>query len=229
MQLVFVHGAGESSLSFYYQRQHFGDAVAVDLPGHPTGKPCMEIGGYVEWLRGFIAGSGLRDVVLCGHSMGGGITLSYALGYPEEVKGIVLIGSGARLRVHPDFMSLCEQPGNGNAAWLERRRFAYQHVDPEVQQDLMHRAAEVGPLVELNDLRACDRFDVMDRIDQIQLPTLAICGSDDAMTPVRYSDYLADKIGGASRKVVEGGTHYVQLEKPQEVNEELERFLKTLQ
>ena len=95
MQLVFVHGAGESGLSFHYQLQYFTDAVAVDLPGHPKGMPCTEIDGYVEWLRGFNSGSGYRDVVLCGHSMGGAITLLYALRYPEELKGIVLIGSGA--------------------------------------------------------------------------------------------------------------------------------------
>ena len=228
MQLVFVHGAGESGLSFHYQLQFFPDAIAVDLPGHPKGRPCTEIDGYVEWLRGFNAGSGYRDVVLCGHSMGGAITLLYALRYPEELKGIVLIGSGARLRVHPDFFSLCEQPGDNNSRWLDQRRISYQRVDPEVQQSLMRRADEVGPMVELNDLKACDRFDVMGQVDQIQLPTLAICGSDDIMTPVRYSDYLVEKIEGARRAVIEGGTHFVQLEQPQAVNRQIEMFLGAL-
>ena len=92
----------------------------------------------------------------------------------------------------------------------------------------MVRAAEVGPLVELNDLKACDRFDVMEQVDQIQLPTLAICGSDDIMTPVRYSDYLVEKIKGARRDVVEEGTHFVQLERPHAVNEQIELFLGAL-
>ena len=228
MQLVFVHGPGESGLSFHYQLQFFPDAIAVDLPGHPKGRPCTEIDGYVEWLRGFNAWSRYRDVVLCGHSMGGAITLLYALRYPEELKGIVLIGSGARLRVHPDFFSLCEQPGDNNSRWLDQRRIAYQGVVPELQKALMCRAAEVGPIVELNDLKACDRFDFMGQVDQIQLPTLAICGSDDIMTPVRYSDYLVEKIEGARRDVIEGGTHFVQLEQPQAVNRQIEMFLSAL-
>jgi pimeloyl-ACP methyl ester carboxylesterase len=111
---------------------------------------------------------------------------------------------------------------------LEQRRISYQRVDPEVQQSLMRRADEVGPMVELNDLKACDRFDVMGQVDQIQLPTLAICGSDDIMTPVRYSDYLVEKIDGARRDVIEGGTHFVQLEQPQAVNRQIEMFLSAL-
>ena len=83
-------------------------------------------------------------------------------------------------------------------------------------------------MVELNDLKACDRFDVMEQVDQIQLPTLAICGSDDIMTPVRYSDYLVEKIKGARRDVVEEGTHFVQLERPHAVNEQIELFLGAL-
>ena len=132
------------------------------------------------------------------------------------------------MRVHPDFFSLCEQPGDNNSRWLEQRRISYQRVDPEVQQSLMRRADEVGPMVELNDLKACDRFDVMGQVDQIQLPTLAICGSDDIMTPVRYSDYLVEKIEGARRDVIEGGTHFVQLEQPQAVNRQIEMFLSAL-
>ena len=43
MKLVFLHGAGCSSLSFYYQLRHFRSAKAIDLPGHPDGKPCESV------------------------------------------------------------------------------------------------------------------------------------------------------------------------------------------
>ena len=96
MKLVFLHGAGSSSLSFYYQLRHFRNSKAIDLPGHSTGKACHDIDSYLEWVRGFITARRYKDVVLCGHAMGGAIALQYALRYPEELKGLILMGTGAR-------------------------------------------------------------------------------------------------------------------------------------
>ena len=228
MKLVFLHGAGNSGLSFYYQLRHFRNSKAIELPGHPTGKACTTIDGYLEWVRGFNAARRYKDVVLCGHSMGGAIALLYALRYPEELRGIILIGTGARLRVHPDYLHRAEEPGEGNLQWLEGQKEYYEGVEADIYQVLVRRATEVGPEVELNDLRACDNFDVMDRVQEIQLPTQVVCGSEDIMTPVKYSDYLAHNIKHAREEVITGAGHFVQLQRYQDVNEQIERFMTTL-
>ena len=226
-KLVFLHGAGCSSLSFYYQLRHFRSAKAIDLPGHPDGKPCESIDGYVEWVRGFMRARRYKNVVLCGHSMGGAIAMRYALKYPEELKGLVLIGTGAKLRVHPYYLDRCREPGEGNLPWLEGHLEYYNSVQSEVVPVIRQRAAEVGPEVELNDLMACDSFDMLDEVSGIKLPTHVICGSEDLMTPVKYSDFLATNIEGAGEAIIPGGTHFVQMEKYQSVNVEIESFLTT--
>lgn len=228
LKLVFLHGAGCSSLSFYYQLRHFRSAKAIDLPGHPDGKPCETVDGYLEWVRGFIKARRYKNVVLCGHSMGGAIAMRYALKYPEELTGLILLGTGARLRVHPNYLDRCREPGDDIGPWLEGHMEYYRAVQPEVFPVLRQRAAEVGPQVELNDLMACDSFDMMDCVQEIEVPTRVICGSEDVMTPVKYSDYLTNSIQGASLAVIPGGTHFVQLEKFQKVNEEIEDFLASL-
>lgn len=225
MKLVFVHGAGSSSLAFYYQLRHFRNSKAIDLPGHPTGKPCTSIEGYLEWVRGFNTARRYKDIVLCGHSMGGAITLLYALLYPEELKGIILIGTGARLRVHSDYLDLCQEPGENNFRWLEGQKAHFNGVESDIYQVLLRRAEEIGPRVELNDLLSCDQFDVMERVHKIHLPTEIISGSEDTMTPVKYSDYLAQQIKGAHLDVIDGAKHFVQLEKYHQVNAKIEEFL----
>ena len=225
MKLVFLHGAGSSSLAYYYQLRHFRNSKAIDLPGHSTGKACNDIESYLEWVRGFISARRYKDVVLCGHSMGGAISLLYALRYPEELKGLILIGTGARLRVHQDYLNLCLQPGPDNANWLAGHMRHFNSVAPDMHPVLSQRAEEVGPEVELNDLMACDRFDVMDQLGKIDLPTQILCGSDDVMTPVKYSDYLTENIQNARKVVIAGGTHFVQMEKFKTVNEEIENFM----
>ena len=225
MKLVFLHGAGCSSLSFYYQLRHFRSAKAIDLPGHPDGKPCETIDGYLEWVRGFIKARRYKNVILCGHSMGGAIAMRYAHRYPEELRGLVLLGTGARLRVHPYYLERCEEPGEDNVPWLEKHLEYYQDVQQEVFPVLRQRAAEVGPQVELNDLRACDGFDMMESVGEIKLPTRVICGSNDSMTPVKYSQFLANSIDGASPSIIPGGSHFVHMEKYQAVNLEIEDFV----
>ncbi len=228
MTLVFVHGAGESSMSYHYQLEYFSDAVGIDLPGHPMGKPCTSVEGYVEWVRGFIAGRRCTDVVLCGHSMGGAITQTYALRYPDELKGIVLVGTGARLRVAPEYLKASEDGIAEPAPWLEARRESYRNIEPTVGAKLLERSAQNGAAVQLNDYQCCDKFDLMHEVGNISLPTLAICGGADAMTPPRYTAYLVEKIPGARSTVVDGASHWVQLENHREVNAAIESFVASL-
>ena len=228
MKLVFIHGAGSSSLSFYYQLQHFRNSKALDLPGHPTGRPCPSIEQYLEWVRGFTTARRYKNMVICGHSMGGAISMLYALRYPEEVRGIILMGTGARLRVHPDYLQLGKDSVEDKAQWLENQMAYYPGVATDMVQSLKRRSVEIGPSVEVNDLMACDEFDVMNEIENISLPTLVICGDQDTMTPVKYADYMADRIPGAKKVIVPGASHFVQLQKYKQVNASIEEFMGSL-
>ena len=68
----------------------------------------------------------------------------------------------------------------------------------------------------------------MDKVQNINVPALIICGTQDDMTPVKYSKYLADKIEGARFIVIDGATHGVSREKPEEYNRAIESFLASL-
>ena len=60
------------------------------------------------------------------------------------------------------------------------------------------------------------------------MPTLVLCGADDVMTPVKYSEYLHDRIESSEIRIIEGGSHFVQLERPEAVNSAIEEFLDKL-
>jgi len=229
MKLVFIHGAGNTGLVWHYQIRYFAGSDAVSLPGHPEGKPCTSIDDYAEWLHRYVQEKDYSQPVLVGHSMGGAVAQMYALKYPADVKGLVLIGTGARLRVRPDFLGLLESGIDAPAEWVKNMlEPLYSRVDPEVKERVIDGVIDVGVAVRLNDFRCSDKFDVMDKVHQIEVPTLVICGTDDDMTPVKYSQYLAGKIAGARLAIFEGGSHLVFLEKPDEVNREMEDFLRGL-
>ena len=228
MKLVFLHGAGNSSLSFYYQLRHFRNSKAIDLPGHPDGVPCDSIEGYVEWVRGFVKARRYKDVVLCGHSMGGAIAQMYALKYPEELNGLILIGTGAKLKVDPGYIDGLRSSTGGPIEWVDSQKRFFSGVEPDLYQLLVQRAAQIGPDVGLNDLLCCDKFDVLSQISRISLPTEIIAGSMDQLTPVKFSDYLASNIVNSEEYVVQGGDHFLQLQHYREVNGRIEKFLQRL-
>ena len=228
MKLVFLHGAGNSSLSFYYQLRHFRNSKAIDLPGHPDGLPCDSIEGYVEWVRGFIKARRYKDIVLCGHSMGGAISLMYALRYPEELAGLVLIGTGARLKVNPNYLEGLRNSKDKVTGWVDSQRGFFSGVEPDLYQLLVQRATQIGPDVGLNDLLCCDKFDVLEEIGAINLPTEIIAGSMDTLTPVKFSDYLATNIQNSEKYIVDGGDHFLQLQHHKEVNQRIEKFLQRI-
>ncbi len=225
MKLIFIHGSGGCKEVWHYQTSHFSEAEAVALPGHPCGEPCTSVDSYVEWLRGYIQNAGYVNVVLVGHSLGGAVAQLYALKYPEDLSGLIIIGSGARLRVSNIYLETLRQARSNRNILEDFFDKSYELIKPELRDLLLRKSLECDPAVFLNDMLCCDRFDIMDQVHEIKPPTLAICGSEDIMTPPKYTKFLASKIEGARYVIIEGGTHMVFAEQPEVVNKAIEDFL----
>jgi pimeloyl-ACP methyl ester carboxylesterase len=63
-------------------------------------------------------------------------------------------------------------------------------------------------------------------LTQIDLPCLVLCGTEDQMTPVKYSQKLAQDIPDSELVLVEGAGHMVMLEAPEEVEAAAQGFMK---
>jgi pimeloyl-ACP methyl ester carboxylesterase len=167
--------------------------------------------------------------VLAGHSLGGATALMYALEYPQDLKAIIVMSAGAKLRVHPKILAHFERSAQDRDQWARNLTSLFERVDPQIKEMLMAETIAIGPDVQLNDFRCVDKFDIMNRLHEIKLPALVLCGSEDTNTPVKYTQYLANKIDGAKAVIIEGGTHLVAVEKPKEVNQAIEAFLHSLE
>ncbi len=228
MKLIFIHGSGGCRESWQHQIEYFKDSEAINLPGHPGGDLCTSIKEYTTWLRTYIHEKGYTDVVMAGHSLGGAIVLQYALDYPEDLAGIIPIGSGGRLKVHPDFLKMLEAAVAEPSRLVDLNGNNYDLIDPPLAAVIKNRAIENTPAAFLNDLKACNAFDVMEVLPTITLPLLAIVGDKDIMTPPKYTSFMVDKIIGAKSVIIPGGTHFVFAEKPVEVNQAIEEFIRSL-
>lgn len=227
--LCLIHGAGGNTHAWIRQLEGLADAarvVALDLPGHgeSEGDGCRRIDDYARVVSGFIRAAGLGPVVLGGHSMGGGVAQTVALEHPALLAGLVLVGTGARLRVLPRIFELLASDYSDGCAFVNAMGFSA--AASQALEDGA-RVAMLGtrPSVTIGDFAACDAFDVMPRVGAIRAPALAICGRDDQLTPPRYAEFLAAKIPRARLLLVEKAGHFVQLEQPEIVNAGIREFL----
>jgi len=244
MKIVFVHGSGGTGIVWKHQTEFFRDADAVNLPGHLSeGEACTSVEDYAEWLHEYVQSKGYVRPVLAGHSLGGAIVLQYALDYPDDVGGLISVGSGARLRVAPHVLAAIEKGIEAPQEWL-RDFVATQLIavedlvfdvaartaglDRSLREQILSDMARVGAKVQLNDFLCCEHFDVMQRVHEIQTPTLALCGSLDVFTPPKYAAYLAEHMPHATMVTIEGGTHHFFAEKPEQTNRAISHFIKSL-
>jgi pimeloyl-ACP methyl ester carboxylesterase len=229
--VVLIHGAGGTHQHWLYQVRDLNQApaYALDLPGHghSEGQGRDSVSAYGDWVVAFLDAAGLEQAVLVGHSMGGAISQDVALRYPARVAGLGLVATGARLRVAPAILDGALQDKEETVRLICEWSYGPE-ADEETVRLGRRQMAEVPAEVLYGDYAACDAFDVMDRLGEIQAPAVVVCGTKDRMTPSKYSVYLRDHIAGATLRLVEGAGHMIMVEKPRDVIQALETFLEKL-
>ena len=245
-EILFIHGAGDSAAVWERQLANLSGehrVVAIDLPGHGTrlGEPAHSdhTANAAEVVRALEA-AGIQHPVLVGHSMGGAVALTYLLGsattgigsIPQgSVRGLVLVGSGARLRMHPTFLQAARERAEAapeaplTAPLVPPERCLAPNPRPAVLAWLAAQSGRATAQAVYADFQANDAFDVMDRLGEIVVPTLIIGGTDDSMAPVKFQQYLADNIPNARLVLVPEAGHYPMAEQPAAFDRALIEFV----
>lgn len=231
--LVLVHGAGGAYVDWRRQIAELSARfriIAVDLPGHGWSDVIGEstIDSYAQSVVALIRSLDLEKVVVGGHSMGGAVALKVAMNGVAGLSGLLLVGTGARLRVLPAIFTLIREDFE-----LAKKGMANFMFGPDAPPELIveeNRSLAMSSADQMvKDFVACDSFDVFDRVGSITVPTLIICGENDRLTPPKYSEYLHREIRGSEISVFDGCGHMPMLEQSLEFNKAVSDFLINLQ
>lgn len=200
--------------------------AAIDLPGHGRsgGRGRRRIEAYAEVVADFVEALDLKRVVLMGHSLGGAVAQVLALSEPDWLERIILVGTGARLRVLPSILSQLENAPRQTVDRMCEMAFG-PGAPPSLVAAVRQRWLQLPTKIIRDDFAACDVFDIMQTVGRIRLPTLVVSGSEDRLTPPKYGDYLAAHIRGAKQIVMAGAGHMMALEFPDDFVQHLESFL----
>jgi pimeloyl-ACP methyl ester carboxylesterase len=192
---------------------------------------------------------GFEKWAVLGHSFGGNVALEYALRYPQSLSHLILMNSGADYwwAQHNAAEIVARRGYSASAAQAVRRFFSGQLTKAEFLPTIMkfmtayyYRFSLLGtardmlsgprPKLRPEPLIFAGRhllngWTVMDRLGEIQVPTLVIAGRQDFLYPPEHQAILADRIPDAELVLVERAGHNPHMERPADVIEAIRRFV----
>ncbi|MFX1560081.1 MAG: alpha/beta fold hydrolase [Promethearchaeota archaeon] len=230
--LVFVHGAGSSHLIWALQLREFSKeyrTIALDLSGHGKSEdiesdPSIDL-NYAEELGSLIRHLNLDRFILIGHSMGGGVVMSYSL--KENVQkplAMVLVDTSSDLDLSKFKTGLVKETLEDRVYFFKSRIFE-NYTDAYQIKKLDDEMRLANPLVMARDLNTCSKFNITERLGEIDIPVFVLVGSgDDIITPAIAADFKK-KLPRADIAVVKGADHIPMVEQEKEFNRLFRKFV----
>ena len=234
--IVFLHGVGSDKSVWHPQLAHFGRsrcAIAFDYPGYGDSDPApegMTRDDYAEAIHSAIHALDIDRAHICGLSLGGVVAIALCHAVPNHCASLILADTFA---VHPDGEAIYQRGlagSNDLPAMAEARVdvLIAQPADPEVRREVVETMSRIDPAAYRIGAKAVWLADQRDRVADIRMPTLVICGEDDKPTPPALSQELHAMIAGSQLAMVPNAGHLTNLEQPAEFNRLVDEFIAPL-
>ena len=236
--LLFIHGLGSSARDWELQVNEFANSYRVitfDLRGHgqsdkPAGPYHMAL--FAADTIGLLKGLGIESPHVVGLSLGGAVAFQMAVDAPSAIQSLTIVNSapGMILRTFKDRLVFWQRVGIVKLLGMKMmgkvvgKRLFIKPGQEEIRRIFVERWAENDRRAYLNAMRALVGWSVAGRIGSIPCPTLVVAADED-YTPVSLKEAYVKMIPNAKLVVIPDSRHATPVEKPQEFNRVLRKFL----
>jgi pimeloyl-ACP methyl ester carboxylesterase len=203
--------------------------ITWDIRGHglsdsPADQVLYSEASSVEDMKAVLDAAGADRAVVGGLSLGGYLSLAFHLAHRDRVAALMLFDTGPGYR-RDGARDEWNQRVERTASAFETRGLDALSDSPEVAgttgRDPAGLARAARGIMAQHDSR------VIDSLATIALPTLVVVGARD--TPfLAAADYMAGKIPGAVRVVIDGAGHASNIDRPEAFNQAVLEFLEAL-
>jgi pimeloyl-ACP methyl ester carboxylesterase len=232
--IVLIHGVGSNLESWDRVVAAIGErrtVVRYDLRGHgrspaPGGR--WSVDDFVADHCRLLDRLGVEKADTVGFSLGGLIAQRIAATRADLVRRLVVIGAVAgrtesEREAVLERLAAVEHAGPGPIARQSVRRWyteQYLAQHPEVEAETVARMSALDPIAYANAYRVLATTDLVEDLDKINAPVLAMTGENDVGSPPRMSQLIAERTGGRL-KILPGVRHEVLEECPNTIAEEI--------
>jgi len=231
--IVFLHGVGSDKSVWRPQLAHFGKSrrsIAFDYPGYGDSDPAPKGTSRDEFASAIISAMqelGVERAHVCGLSLGGVVAIAVHYAAAERCASLILADTFA---VHPEGRAIYERSLTGSQdlrAMAEGRVdvLIAQPADPEVRREVVETMSRIDPAAYRIGAEAVWLADQHERVTEIRVPTLIICGEEDKPTPPELSRELHEMISHSRLEMIADAGHLTNLERPSAFNCLVEEFL----
>jgi len=230
--ILCVHGAAGDSRLFAFQLKGLGSkhtVIAVDLPGHgKSGMPAvLSVEEYRDAVLAVIDSLALERVVLLGHSMGGGVMFEVLQAAPRRIHGLVFISTAPELPVNDMILDFVEKDFNTFCTMVVELTYS-----PEAEASLKALAVEevrrAGKETVKSDFTICKNYHYREQACAVDVPVLLLGNRKDKMVPAALMEEFGSLVKGSVLKIYEAKGHLPYLENAEEVNNDIDEFLRSL-
>ncbi|MGW5371334.1 alpha/beta fold hydrolase [Streptomyces sp. NPDC004009] len=236
--LVLVHGHPFDRTMWAPQLAAFADGrrvVAPDLRGYgasPVTPGTVPLSRHARDIEELLAFLEVDTFVLAGLSMGGQIAMECCARLGDRIRGLVLADTfpdpetpeGRRSRTALAGRLLAEGMRGYADEVLEKMVAPY--ADSQVKAHVHGMMTATSPEGAAASLRGrAERPDYRPLLTRVTVPALVVVGADDTFTPVADARAMHALLPDSTLHVSEGAAHMPNLERPEEFNEVLGRFL----
>ena len=230
--LLLLHGLFGALSNFDGVIGHFREQYNVVVPILPMYElPIREVSvtGLVNHVIDFVTYKQFDKVNVMGNSLGGHITLLFALARPELINSIILTGSSGLFE-----NSLGSTfPKRGSYEFIKEKTentfydpsVATKELTDEVYGIVNDRNKAIRVVATA---KSAVRHNLGDKLHQIEAPTLLIWGKQDNVTPAFVGEKFHELITSSRLVMVDKCGHAPMMEHPKRYNEIVETFLNEL-
>ena len=227
--MVLLHGIFGKPTDWSECARYFDGSCGVFAPRLPledASRAEQNLEHLVNFAADFLDSHAMDRVILGGNSLGGHIALHVALRCPERVVGLILAGSSGLFERGYE-RSIPRHP---DRAWLKGKMlevffdeaFVTETLVDEIHAILADRR-RIGALVRI--AASAKRDNMRELLHEISVPVLLVWGMNDEITPPSVAHEFKERLPLAELEFIEQCGHAPILEKPQEFNWIVERFL----
>ena len=236
--LVLVHGFLGSSEMWTPQIKFFKDNFRVIVPALPgfgkskAADSCDSIECMAKTILNLLEKKEIKNFDLLGHSMGGMIVQEMTKLAGEKISKLICYGTGPRGNIPGRFETIDQSREKLKIDGLKvtANRIAKTWFIDEDKAKYFHLCDEAGKQTSIeatdNGLIAMKNWNGIENLKNIKNETLIIWGNQDKAYNFNQVETLNNNIPNSDLKIIDGCSHNVHLEKPEEFNIIVEEFLK---